>query len=158
MIPTILIGEISGCLEGFYIPIVVGVRILGFHGFPVLFLASDGMRILLQRATDHERQEGLSELHANATGLRPGAMGVPSVRCFFLLLRRLAVLWWYGCVWKWCTLVHSQTAIWIENMMICFLNIYILYIGYVVSTHETTWCFFTSNDSPSISSTSQIHR
>ena len=83
MIPTILIGEISGCLEGFYIPIVVGVRILGFHGFPVLFLASDGMRILLQRATDHERQEGLSELHANATGLRPGAMGVPSVRCFF---------------------------------------------------------------------------
>lgn len=78
MIPTILIGEISGCLEkGKYIPIVVGVKILGFDGFPVLFFASDGMRILLQRATDHERQEGLSELHANATGLRPGAMGVP---------------------------------------------------------------------------------
>ena len=78
-----MIVEISGCLEGFYIPVVVGVRILGFHGFPVLFLASDGMRILLQRATDHERQEGLSELHANATGLRPGAMGVPPVRWLF---------------------------------------------------------------------------
>ena len=72
----------------------------------------------------------------------------------FLLLRRLAVLWWYGCVWKWCTLPNSDLNREHDDMF--FKHTYILnivkllyiYIGYAVSTHETTWCFFTSNDLP----------
>ena len=68
------------------------------------------MRILLQRATDHERQEGLSELHANATGLRPGAMGVPPVRwvCLFCCFGGLLFFDDMGVSENG---VHSQTAI-----------------------------------------------
>ena len=104
------------------------------------------MRILLQRATDHERQEGLSELHANATGLRPGAMGGPTcqVGLSFLLLRRLAVLWWYGCVWKWCTLPNSHLNREHDDMF--FKHTYILNIVKLLYIYIYWICCFHSRN------------